>query len=81
MVDVEVVTPDASGEDVDLLPVGGLLSRGRARSRSVSSFLPPGCLITNGEYHTSSMRLCDVVMRIGAPQDSGDSEEACEPQK
>ena len=31
MVDVKVVAPDASGEDVDLLPVGGLLSRGYAR--------------------------------------------------
>jgi hypothetical protein len=30
VVDVKVVTPDASGEDVDLLPVGGLLSRGHS---------------------------------------------------
>ncbi len=45
-------------------------------SRSISSFLLPGCLIINGEYHSSSMRLSDVVMRIGASQDSGDSEEA-----
>jgi chromosome condensin MukBEF MukE localization factor len=45
-------------------------------NRSVSSFLLPGCLVINGESHSSSMRLCDAVMRIGASQDSGDSEEA-----
>ena len=31
MVDVEVVTPDACGQDVGLLPVGGLLARLYAR--------------------------------------------------
>ncbi|TFD12994.1 hypothetical protein E3T35_06885 [Cryobacterium sp. TMT1-2-2] len=31
MVDVDVITPDASGEDIDLLSVGGLLTRRYAR--------------------------------------------------
>ena len=31
VVDIEVVEPDASGEKIDLLPIGGLLARGYAR--------------------------------------------------
>ena len=32
----------------------------------------PRCLITKSEHHGSGMQLCDVVMRIVAPHDSGE---------
>ena len=71
LVDVEVVAPDTRGQDVGVLPVGGLLARRYARVSDQLRHSAPGCFITNGDYRHPTSRLCDVVMRIAAPRDSG----------
>ena len=62
----------SGGEDVDLLPVGGLLARGYACVADQFGHCAPGCLRTNGVYRNYSRRLRDVVMRIAASQYSGE---------
>jgi hypothetical protein len=50
LVDIEVVAPDTRGQDIGLLPVGGLLARRYSRVADQFRHSAPGCFITNGEY-------------------------------
>ncbi|TFD60098.1 hypothetical protein E3T41_10305 [Cryobacterium sp. Hh38] len=56
MVDVDVITPDASGEDIDLLSVGGLLTRRYARVADQLALPPLTGHLTRENVHMGKTR-------------------------